>query len=78
MSIEERVLAIIRANVEPQSDLTLTSDLRRELHLDSFGTLMIINAIEDAFGMTFEEADFARVNTPAEVAALLRSKYHLK
>jgi acyl carrier protein len=76
MQLEEKVLAIIRSNTERAPAVTLASDLRKELRLDSFGTLMIINAIEDTFAITVDEADFTRLNTVAEVISLLASKYH--
>jgi acyl carrier protein len=76
MIIDQTVLSIVQSNTEAKASVTLASDLRRELRLDSFGTLMIINAIEDAFGVTIDDADFYHVNTVADVVALLRSKYH--
>jgi acyl carrier protein len=75
MSLEEKVVAIVRANVPRNLEVTLASDLRRELHLDSFGTLMILNALEDAFAISVQEADFGRVITVADVVELLRSRY---
>jgi acyl carrier protein len=36
---------------------------------------MVINAIEESFGITVDDADFARVNTVGDVVALLRTKY---
>ncbi len=76
MKIEEKVLSIIRDNTEEKEGVTLASDLRKELRLDSFGTLMVINALEDAFGIAVEEADFHQVNRVSDVVALLRTKYH--
>jgi acyl carrier protein len=75
MNIEEKILSIIRSNTEEKAGITLSSDLRKELRLDSFGTLMVINAIEEAFGIAIDDADFARVNTVGEVVSLLRTKY---
>lgn len=75
MKIEEQVLSIIRANTEEKGAVTLSSDLRKELRLDSFGTLMVINALEDDFGVAVDDADFCHVQTVADVVALLRSKY---
>ncbi len=78
MNIEEKVLSIVQANTETdQKDaVTLASDLRSELRLDSFGTLMVINSLEETFGIAVEDGDFGRVNTVADIVALLRSKYH--
>ena len=76
MNIEEQILSIVRSNTEQKQAVTLASDLRKELRLDSFGTLMIINALEEAFGITVEDGDFTRVQTVADVVELLRAKYH--
>jgi acyl carrier protein len=75
MKIEEKILSIIRSNTEEKASVTLGSDLRKELRLDSFGTLMVINAIEEAFGIAIDDADFARVDTVGDVITLLRTKY---
>jgi len=76
MKIEDQILSIVRSNTEQKQAVTLASDLRKELRLDSFGTLMIINALEEAFGVTVEDGDFSRVHTVADVVELLRAKYH--
>ncbi len=76
MKLEDRVIAVIRANIPASSEVALTSDLRKELHLDSFGTLMILNAIEDTFGLSVDEAHFSRVQTVQDVVTLLRTEYH--
>jgi acyl carrier protein len=75
MKIEDKILSIIRSNTEEKASISLGSDLRKDLRLDSFGTLMVINAIEEAFGITVDDADFARVNTVGDVVALLRTQY---
>ena len=75
MKTEERIISIIQSNTEEKDGVTLGSDLRKELRLDSFGTLMVINAIEDDFGIAIDESDFARINTVGDVVSLLRSKY---
>ena len=75
MKIEQQVISIIQSNTEEKEVVTLGSDLRKELRLDSFGTLMVINALEDTFGIALDEADFARVNTVGDVVSLLREKY---
>jgi acyl carrier protein len=75
MRTEEIIISIIQSNTEEKAGITLASNLRKELLLDSFGTLMVINAIEDAFGISIEQSDFARVNTVGDVVSLLRTKY---
>ena len=75
MKIEEKIISIIQSNTEAKEGISLRSNLRQDLRLDSFGTLMVINALEDTFGIVLEEADFARVNTVGDVVSLLRQKY---
>jgi len=75
MKIEDRILSIVQENTEQNGNVTLASDLRKELRLDSFGTLMIINAIEEGFGVTVDQDDFCTVTTVADIVTLLRSKY---
>jgi acyl carrier protein len=75
MNIEEQVLSIVRENIEKGRVVTLASDLRKELCLDSFGTLMVINGLEDGFGVTVDQADFCRIKTVGDVVGLLQTKY---
>lgn len=77
MNIEEEVLAIIRSNTEDKCALSLGTQLRTELRLDSFGMLMVINALEEGFGIALQEEDFRRVNTVADVVLLVKEKVAL-
>jgi acyl carrier protein len=76
MKLEDKIIAIVGAQITSHETVTLFSNLRQELRLDSFGTLMIINAIEDEFGITVDESDFSQVRTVADIVALLETKYH--
>lgn len=74
MDTEEQVVSIIRSNLEDKCTVTLGTRLRTELRLDSFGILMIINGLEEGFGINLQEEDFKRVNTVSDVVALVREK----
>ena len=76
MKIEDKVISIVRTNIEEKHPILLSTDLRKELRLDSFGTLMLINGLEEGFGIAVEEADFSRINTVADIVGLLQGKYH--
>ncbi len=78
MSIEDTVLRIVNQNSEVNSVITLQTDLRKDLNVDSFGTVMIINAIEDEFKMTVDERDFNEVVTVSDIIGLLETKYGKK
>ena len=51
-------------NVNPDlnlDDVTLDTKLVDDLHFDSLGMMMFAMAIEDEFGITFDEPNFATV-----------------
>ena len=53
----ERLKALMK-NVDPELDLdnvTLETKLVDDLHFDSLGIMMFAMAIEDEFGVTFDE-----------------------
>ena len=75
MSIETRVIRVIRENSEDIDALPTDADLRDELGIDSFGTMMIVNGIEDDFSVTIDEADIPSIRTVADIVHLLRDKY---
>jgi acyl carrier protein len=75
MKTIDKLIAIIRNNKETEVLITEHTDLRKELALDSFDVLMIMNEIDDTYAISLEEDDFKRVNTPGEIAALLQQKY---
>ena len=75
MELEQKVMDLIRSNIEKKYAVTLESDLLQDLEVDSFGTIMIVNAIEDEFGITVEEADIKGLVTVADIVGLLKTKY---
>lgn len=75
MDLSEKVICIIKENVETNIPISPGSHLQNDLSLDSFGAIMIINAIEDEFNLTFTETDFKKLKTVAEVVNLLETKY---
>lgn len=76
MNTQEQVLSLIRDNTEEKPLVSIDCDLRKDLRFDSFGTLMLINAIEEQFGVSLDEGDIRQTRTPGDIVALLRSKYH--
>jgi acyl carrier protein len=75
MELEQKVLELIRSNIENKHPVTLESDLRKDLGVDSFGTLMLVNAIEDTFDIAVEEADIPTLEKVSDIVSLLRTKY---
>ena len=75
MELEQKVVDLIRSNIEKKYAVTPESDLRQDLEVDSFGTIMIVNALEDEFGITVEEADIKGLVTVSDIVQLLKTKY---
>jgi acyl carrier protein len=78
MQTIDKIILIIKENIETNISITGNTDLRKDLDLDSFDVLMIMNEIDDEFSITLEEEDFQKVNTPQEIVSLLNEKYEVK
>jgi acyl carrier protein len=78
VEIIEKVINIIKENIETDEVIIRSTNLREDLDLDSFDVLMIMNEIDDEFSITLEEEDFQKVNTPQEITDLLKAKYEVK
>lgn len=75
MNTLEKVISIIRKNMSSEVDVQEDTDLRKELDLDSFDALMIMNAIDDEYSISLDEDEFKNVSSPREIVSLLREKY---
>ena len=78
MQTIDKIILIIKENIETNVAITGNTDLLKDLDLDSFDVLMIMNEIDDEFSITLEEEDFQKVNTPQEITDLLKAKYEVK
>jgi acyl carrier protein len=75
MDTADKIIEIIRQNSEMKIRITLETDLRKDLDMDSFETIMIINAIEDEFKITLDETVFKSISTVADIVRILESGY---
>lgn len=75
MELEEKVINVIRANIENKYEVDLRSDLRTDLEVDSFGAIMIFNDLEETFGIEIKDADIKSIVTVADIVRLLAIKY---
>ena len=78
MKTIDKIIKIIKENIETDVAIEESTDMREDLDLDSFDVLMIMNEIDDEFSITLEEEDFQRVNTPQEIVSLLKERYEVK
>jgi acyl carrier protein len=73
--LEEKVINVIRANIENKYEVNLHSDLRTDLEVDSFGAIMIFNDLEETFGIEIKDADIKSIAKVADIVGLLATKY---
>lgn len=60
----ERVCNIIveKLNIN-QADIELESSLKEDFNVDSLDLVELVMAIEDEFGITFDDSDFDKIQT---------------
>ena len=75
MEIIEKVIAIIRENIDNRIDVEPGTILIDDIGIDSFDRLMIVNSIEDEFSVEFDEADFEGIKKVSDIATILSTKY---
>ena len=75
MDFTEKVLEIVREHQEIPCPVTPQSDLRDDAGIDSFGALMVVNALEDTFGITIDEADIEAMRTVSDIVKALERHF---
>jgi acyl carrier protein len=75
MEITNKIISIINENTDYKYNIKPDTDLFTELNIDSFGKLMIVNAIEDEFSIEVDEDDIEKFATVNEIIEVLQSKY---
>ncbi|HDS09918.1 MAG TPA: acyl carrier protein [Firmicutes bacterium] len=76
MNFEEKIISIIKNNTEGKNkDVTISTDIRKDLGIDSFDSLMVITALEDEFSIYIPDTDFEGINTVSDIIRLLLEKY---
>ncbi|MHB8126018.1 MAG: acyl carrier protein [Desulfitobacteriaceae bacterium] len=74
MKLEDRIIAIMRDNLEKRPEINLESRLVEDLKVDSLDKLMIISALEDEFSIAIDEEDFIDVVTVRDIAMKLKDR----
>ena len=64
--MQEKVLAIIR-EVTGQNDITVQTDLVRDLQLNSFDVVNIVAAFEEEFDIEIETRQLHRIRTVQDI-----------
>ena len=74
MNLKTRVQEIVAENIETDEEVKLESDLREDLGVDSLGTLILVDALEDEFSLQINPDDFREVETVADIVKRLEEE----
>ena len=77
MQTLERLTKVFSAVFEDSVDttcITPTASLREDVGINSIGLLYMAMAVEEEFGIKFDNEDFAAINTVADVLACIERK----
>ena len=66
-TIKETVITALKENTSWDGEIKMEQTLRDELGIDSFGVLMIINTLEDEFGIEISNEDIEGLSTVADI-----------
>ncbi|MBQ2324821.1 MAG: acyl carrier protein [Clostridia bacterium] len=70
----EKVLnSVFEGEIDP-SGITLRSNLRDDVGMNSIGMLYMVMGLEEEFGIKFKNTDFPELKTVADVVACIEAK----
>lgn len=75
MKLEERVAAIVAANIEKKRTVSLDQKLVEDLGVDSLAMLMIVNALEDELNISIPDEDFRDIKTVSDIVTRLQRNF---
>jgi acyl carrier protein len=76
MKTIDRVISIIEKNINYGEHIHKDFNLTNDLGVDSFDSLMIINAIEDEFSISFSGPELGNFNVVDDIANAIDTKLH--
>jgi len=74
MKLEEKIIEIIKGNIDSEYDVNLSTNIRDDIDIDSFDLLMIVAALEDEFFIEIEQSDFGKIKLVSDIVDMLKLK----
>lgn len=74
MELKEKVIEVIKENTDWKGAINMKQDLVKDLGIDSFGMLMIINTLEEDFLIQVEDEDLKGLKIVSDIAQKLEEK----
>lgn len=72
MKTKEKVITVLRENIDWDGEIKMEHHLKNDLGIDSFGILMTINSLEDEYGIEIEDADLYDLKTVSDIVFRLQ------
>jgi acyl carrier protein len=74
MDIDEKVKSLVVEKLKVNADQVRLDSKFNDLGADSLETMDLIMAFEDAFGITIEDQDMAKITTVGEAIDFIKQK----
>ena len=73
MELSQKILTVIKENIEWKGEIGLHDHLINDLHIDSFDILMIVSALEDEFSIQIKEDEIRKIQYVSDIVTRLQS-----
>jgi len=71
MELQKKVIEVIKENTDWKGVINMKQDLVKDLGIDSFGMLMIINTLEEDFLIQIEDEDLKGLKIVSDIVQKL-------
>lgn len=78
MKLEEKVIEIIKESIEWQGEINIKHNLVKDLDIDSFSMLMIVNTLEEDLSIQIENENLEGLKTVSDIVEKLIEKLSVK
>lgn len=75
MNFENRVIKVVKENIEKKCSVNADTRLVEELGVDSFSKMMIIAGLEDEFSVEIDVDDFSTIATVNDIMVRLKGAF---
>tara|TARA_B100000795_G_C22335921_1_gene263140 strand:+ start:71 stop:334 length:264 start_codon:yes stop_codon:yes gene_type:complete len=73
MTIEEKVFEVVSRRLKWElSDLTLETDLRKDLNADSIDSVEVVFELEDEYNITVEDEEAEDIRTVGDIVNVIK------
>jgi len=74
MELQKKVIEVIKENTDWKGVINMKQDLVKDLGIDSFGMLMIVNTLEEDFSIRVEDEDLKGLKIVSDIVQKLEEK----